>query len=127
MFNSKQGEKSGEGFSINSLSAGSTITGNIVAPSDFRVDGTIKGNIDCSARIVIGETGKVEGDIKAKSAIIQGRLKGTLRVTENLEVHSKASIDGDITTQRLIVENGAVFNVKCTMTSGPGNSEKKSD
>jgi len=118
MFNSKQSEKAAEGFSINSLGVGSTIKGDIVAVSDMRIDGTITGNIDCSQRLIVGESGRITGDIKCKAAIIEGYVKGSLKITETLEVHSKANIEGEIFTSRLVVENGAVFNVQCTMTSG---------
>ncbi|MBP9133061.1 MAG: polymer-forming cytoskeletal protein [Saprospiraceae bacterium] len=127
MFNSKQNEKPRDGFSINSLSEGSSVTGNLIAVSDLRIDGTVNGNIECSERVIIGETGKVEGDIKSKSAIIQGKLNGSLMVSDSLEVHSKASIHGDITTSRLIVENGAIFNVQCNMIAGSVHpTDKKS-
>lgn len=125
MFNSKQNEKPRDGFSINSLSEGSSVTGNLIAVSDLRIDGTVNGNIECSERVIIGETGKVEGDIKSKSAIIQGKLIGSLLVSDSLEVHSKASIHGDITTSKLIVENGAIFNVQCNMTSGSATPQDK--
>jgi cytoskeletal protein CcmA (bactofilin family) len=125
MFNSKQSEKPRDGFSINSLSEGSSVTGNLIAVSDLRIDGTVNGNIECSERVIIGETGKVEGDIKSKSAIIQGKLNGSLLVSDSLEVHSKASIHGDITTSKLIVENGAIFNVQCNMTSGSATPQDK--
>jgi len=118
MFNSKQGEKNSEVFSINSLGIGSSITGDIVAVNDMRIDGKIKGNISCDARLIIGESGEVEGDVNCKAAIIQGKLTGILKVAETLEINGKAVINGDITTSRLIVENGAVFNVRCSMTSG---------
>lgn len=118
MFNSKQGEKNSEVFSINSLGIGSSVTGDIMAVSDMRIDGKVKGNISCDARLIIGETGEIEGDVTCKAAIIQGKLTGTLKVSETLEVNSKAIINGEIATSRLIVENGAVFNVRCSMTSG---------
>ena len=118
MFNSKQSEKAAEGFSINSLGTGSSIKGDIVAVSDIRIAGTITGNIDCSQRVIVGESGQTNGDIKCKAAIIEGHVKGKLQVVETLEVHSKANIEGEIFTSRLVVENGAIFNVQCTMTSG---------
>lgn len=112
-----------EGFSINSLGVGSTVKGDLTAKNDMRIDGFITGNITCDARIIIGESGRVDGNITCNSAVIQGKLSGTIIVQESLEVHSKAIIEGDITTGKLIVENGAVFNVRCSM-SLPGVNKK---
>ena len=122
MFSSKKNEGgSMDGFSINSLGIGSSFKGDLTAKSDMRIDGTIIGNIVCDARIILGENGKIEGNVSCNSALIQGKLIGTLNITETLEVHSKAIIEGEINTNKLIVENGAIFNVRCSMglPSGP--------
>lgn len=126
MFSSrKNGSNSSmEAFSINSIGLGSSISGDIVAKSDMRIDGFLKGNIQCDARIIIGESGIVEGSITCVSAIIQGKLDGNLNVSDILEVNSTAIITGEISTGKLIVENGAVFNVRCAM-SIPGAVRQK--
>jgi cytoskeletal protein CcmA (bactofilin family) len=79
------------------------------------VDGTIKGNLDCTAKVIIGPTGYVEGQINCTNAIIEGRFEGVLNVKELLNVRNSAKINGEITTNKLIVEAGAVFNVTCKM------------
>ena len=38
----------------NTLAAGTVVKGNIVAESDFRLDGKIEGDIHCHGKIVIG-------------------------------------------------------------------------
>ncbi len=123
MFSSKKNGngKSMEAFSINSIGLGSSITGDIVAKNDFRIDGNLTGNLTCDTRIIIGESGNIEGNIICASAVIQGKLTGTLKVSDTLEVNSKAIINGDVTTGRLIIENGAIFNVKCQMGIAASN------
>ncbi len=128
MFSSKKNSNSAmEAFSINSIGFGSTISGDIVAKNDMRIDGFLKGNIQCDARIIIGESGSVEGSITCVSAIIQGRLDGNLNVSEILEVNSTAIILGEISTGKLIVENGAVFNVRCAMSLPGGVKQKEKE
>ena len=127
MFSSrKNGSNSSmEAFSINSIGLGSSISGDIVAKNDMRIDGYLKGNIQCDARIIIGESGNVEGSIICVSAIIQGKLEGKLDVSDTLEVNSTAVITGEISTGKLIVENGAVFNVRCAMALPGGLKQKE--
>ena len=48
-------EKQQSGMMFNALTAGSKIVGNITADSDFRIDGLIEGEINCTGKIVIGE------------------------------------------------------------------------
>ena len=125
MFSSKKNGNgsSMEAFSINSIGLGSTISGDIVAKNDFRIDVALNGNLTCDARIIIGESGNIDGNIICASAVIQGKLTGTLKVSDTLEVNSKAIINGEVSTGRLIIENGAIFNVKCQMGMAAGNKQ----
>lgn len=101
--------------SINSIVKGTIIKGEIKSYTDIRIDGVITGNVNCEAKVIIGETGVVEGDIVCKSATIEGKFKGTLRVKEQLSVKEKAVVEGDINIKQLVVQPGAIFNGNCTM------------
>jgi len=100
---------------INSLVAGTNIEGTIFASSDIRIDGTINGSLHCSGKVIIGQEGKIIGDIQCENAVIEGSFDGTLNVSSTLNVKETASIKGDINTNKLLVQNGAVFNVSCNM------------
>ena len=118
MFNSK-GNKSGlngEEFSINSLGKGTVVTGNVYAPADIRIDGTLEGDLHCDARVILGEQGSINGEVQCRDAYIYGRLSGTLRVHQTLEVGPSADINGKVSTHKLIIEEGAMFNVLCEMS-----------
>jgi cytoskeletal protein CcmA (bactofilin family) len=103
---------------LNTLVEGTSIEGQVVAKSDIRIDGTIIGNLNCDGKVIIGETGFIEGKINCVSAVIQGRFEGTLNVKEMLNVRQTAIINGEISTDKLVVESGAVFNVTCQMGKG---------
>jgi cytoskeletal protein CcmA (bactofilin family) len=103
------------GNSFNSLVNGTHIEGNVHSEKDIRVDGRIKGNLHCDAKVVIGPTGAIEGDIRCVNAVIEGSFQGKLYVQELLNVRETADIRGDVHTGKLIVQSGAVFNVKCSM------------
>ena len=45
------------------IAAGTTLKGDITSNGDIRIDGTLQGNIYCTAKVVIGANGVVEGDI----------------------------------------------------------------
>lgn len=104
--------------SLNSLVQGTVIEGSVKSVSDIRVDGTIKGKLICDSKVIIGPTGYVEGEIRCKSAVIEGKFSGSLEVAELLNVRERADINGEIVTNKLIVSSGAVFNVSCTMGAG---------
>ncbi|HHB79317.1 MAG TPA: polymer-forming cytoskeletal protein [Saprospiraceae bacterium] len=108
---------------LNSLVQQTNLEGTIQADSDFRVDGTIKGTLNCTAKVIIGPTGAVEGNIKCQNAVIEGRFSGDLRVAESLTVKESAQLSGDVYTATLTVQPGAAFNVVCKMTKGAAGTK----
>lgn len=101
--------------SLNTLVKGTTVEGTITCESDIRIDGTVKGSLECKAKVIIGPQGLVDGDVICQNAMIEGRFEGTLRVAELLNVRETAQVNGDIKTNKLIVQSGAIFNVACKM------------
>ena len=113
------GKEAVAGNAINLIAQGTRIHGDIYSSGDIRVDGTIEGNIDSKAKIVVGSQGRVEGQIIGKNADISGHVQGTIKIAEVLFLKSTAKITGDISTNKLIVESGAQFNGSCSM-GNPG-------
>lgn len=114
--------------SVNTLVQGTKVEGNVSAESDIRIDGILEGNLVCKAKVIIGGTGQVFGDIQCQNAIIEGQFKGNLQVMEMLQVKEAARVTGDVKTDKLTVHSGAVFNVTCTMGSESvkvGTSQEK--
>jgi cytoskeletal protein CcmA (bactofilin family) len=107
---------------LNSIVQGTVVEGSVNSKSDFRVDGTIKGKLFCDAKVIIGPTGLVEGEIRCKNAMIEGNFEGILNVEELLSIKESAKVQGDITTGKLIVSSGAQFNGNCNM----GNEKRSS-
>jgi len=100
---------------LNSLVAGTTVEGNINADNDFRIDGTLVGNLNGKAKVIIGPDGKVKGEIKCVNAIVEGSFDGVMKVSNQLHIRATADLKGHIHTADLIVESGAKFNVECSM------------
>jgi|SRR5690606_12963497 len=111
----KNGGVSANVLSINSMVQGTKMEGTLHADSDIRIDGELKGSLVCKGKVIIGETGKIEGDIKCVNAVIEGSFDGILNVSELLHIKESASISGEINTDKLIVQSGAIFNVSCRM------------
>ena len=101
--------------SINLIGVGTSIEGEVRSNGDIRIDGSINGSVASKAKVVVGATGNVEGDINCQNADISGIVKGKLIVAEMLFLKSTAKIMGDITTGKLVVESGASFTGSCNM------------
>ena len=90
-------------FSI--LGADLVITGNVSATADLHVDGTITGDIACAA-LVQGESSRIEGAVRAKSARLAGIIEGSIEAGE-LVILKSARISGDVSYDALTIEQGA--------------------
>ena len=106
---------------VNAIGQGSTIKGDIITDGDLRIDGTLKGTIRAKGRLVLGESGLIEGEIICQNALISGTVKAKIQVTELLSLRAKANLHGDIITNRLSVEPGANFTGSCSMGASVKN------
>ncbi len=113
------------GLMFNALTAGSKIVGNITADSDFRIDGLIEGELNCSGKVVVGEAGRVKGTISCQNAEIMGLVEGKINCSQQLSLRASCKINGDVFTKTLIVEPGALFNGTCSMGAKTPEPVKK--
>lgn len=113
--NKNNQSKTGESATINLIGNGTVIEGEVKASGDLRIDGTIRGSVTSRAKVVVGSTGQVLGDIVCQNADITGMVKGKITVSEMLFLKASAKINGDIITGKLVVEVGASFTGNCNM------------
>jgi cytoskeletal protein CcmA (bactofilin family) len=121
MFGSKNDKSSPNGAPVspnvsNSIVEGTSIKGDISASNDIRIDGILIGKLDCKGRVIIGQQGKIDGEITCINAIIEGTFTGTLDVKELLTVKETGVINGDVSCDKLFIQTGAVFNTTCVMS-----------
>lgn len=99
----------------NRISAGTVITGDIKAKGGFRIEGTLKGTLTTSGKVVISKGGLIDGTLNCQNADFEGKFTGKLNVNEILTLRSSAVIDGEVIAGKLAVEPGATFNATCEM------------
>ncbi|MEY4571353.1 MAG: hypothetical protein RLZ10_557 [Bacteroidota bacterium] len=116
------GSENNGGF--NKIIEGTEITGDIVSDSNIIVEGDIIGNISCSGKVIIGNTGKITGNLVCIDADIEGTLEGELTIENLLVLRSTARIMGDIETVRLAIEEGGFFEGACVMKK-PGETSSR--
>ncbi len=100
---------------INIIGAGTQIDGDCRSESDIRIDGKVKGTITSKAKIVVGATGVIDGDLICENADISGKVFGKVEVSDLLFLKASGYLEGDIITGKLVVEAGARFTGSCKM------------
>lgn len=100
---------------INILSDGTKIKGDISSNGDIRIDGEMVGNLTTKGKLVVGNNGRIQGEVQAANVEVSGFVKGKVIARELLNMKSSAKIEGDIVAAKLAVEPGAVFTGTCSM------------
>ena len=100
---------------VNVIAEGTTLTGNIVTSGDCRIDGTMKGNIQSNAKVIVGINGIIEGELVCKNLEIEGKVKANVNVGELLALKSNSTLVGNITVGKISIEPGANFVGNCRM------------
>jgi len=107
--------KSETNGSINLIGAGTVVEGDIKSNGDIRIDGTVYGSVNSKAKVVVGSTGVIEGDVSSQNADVSGSIRGKINIAELLFLKATANMMGDIVTGKLVVEVGATFTGSCNM------------
>ena len=116
------GRKGAPGGAFSVLGPDVEINGNIAADGDLHVDGTVKGNVACKA-LVLGESGRVEGDIRADDVRLSGSVEGNVDAG-SLTILAPARTKGDIRYDSLSIEQGAQCEGGFALRSGGGDTLK---
>lgn len=115
----------------NKIARNTVFTGEIESEGNFRIEGQLKGVIKTPGKVVVGETGFVDGEIICGNAHIVGKITGTVTASNALNLKSSAVIEGGtLNARKLSVNQGARLNGTCRMKEdvkkiGDGKAERQ--
>jgi cytoskeletal protein CcmA (bactofilin family) len=116
--------ESGNSTPFNVIGKGCKITGQIMSDNDFRIDGTVEGEITCNGKVVLGTEGRITGPLTCVNAEILGTaISNNIQVSDTLILRSTAKIAGNVQTKILVVEPNAIFDGTCSMQTENTNRE----
>jgi len=102
---------------LNVIVEGSKVIGDMITESNLRIDGEVRGNVSSVAKVVIGKSGLIVGNLSCGNADIEGDVKGYIKVESLTILRANAKIEGEITTSKLQIEEGAQFSGNCKMSN----------
>lgn len=88
-----------------------TYEGSVSGEGELHVDGMVRGDIQV-ARLVVGETARIEGKIRCGQVEVRGRVTGDIEA-KSVKLFETAHVEGDITHEQLSIEVGAFFQGRC--------------
>lgn len=101
---------------LNLIGSGTTIEGKIRTQGNIRVDGKMVGELHAAENVAVGLTGEIEGNINGRNVTIGGKVRGNIIAVDKLVFEGKAVVRGDIRAARLVIDEGAVFDGKISMS-----------
>lgn len=107
---------------VSILSDGVNIEGKISSNGNVRIDGKVIGDVNVKGNLTLGSSSEIKGQINAKNMVVSGKVEGTLMIEEKLTLESTSKIKGDILAKVLVIEEGAKFDGKSSMTQTASHS-----
>lgn len=90
--------------------------GTLTAQEDILLEGRFNGEVLLMENaLVVGQTGDVRADIKAKNVTIHGKANGDIKASDQVEISASGTMRGDILSPRVILHDGAKFKGRIDM------------
>lgn len=118
---------SGQGDLNGFLDRGSHLQGELRFETSFRVDGKVTGRVTSTGSLIVGDGGEVDGEVAVGRLFVSGVLRGSVKATGRIQVAPGGKVYADLVTPSLVIEDGAVFEGRCSMTGEPRASERKTE
>lgn len=107
------------------LGKGAEFNGKLILSGSVRIDGEFKGDILGGGTLIVGEGAHVEADIAVDNILIFGEVRGNLDIKERVEIGPSGQFYGNLKAADFVVQEGAVFDGDCRMSSKGAKAEKE--
>ena len=110
-----------------SVDAASELEGRLRCKQTLRIDGCIKGEIECERTVIVGECAKIYASIDADEVQIAGVVEGDIAARRKIVLERTAVVVGDLTTPGIVIEEGAKLKGRIVIGSEAQDAAAKSD
>lgn len=108
----------------NIISSDVEIKGTVTFEGELIADGKIEGEILSSGALTVGYNGSINGDIYAGNVAIYGHVKGNVTAEHRCELMADSELVGDLKAPRAVIEEGATFVGRSTITKAAAEQPK---
>lgn len=96
------------------ISRATKVVGDIYFTGELQLEGKVTGNIiaedEKDAKVVVADTGVVEGEIRAPIVVVNGKVQGNIYSSKHLELAAKGSVTGTLHYHSIEMVKGAQVN-----------------
>ena len=90
-----------------SVDASSELEGKLRCKQTLRIDGYVKGEVECERTVLVGEGARVFANIAADEVQIAGAVEGNIAARRKITLERTAIVKGNLTTPGIVIEEGA--------------------
>jgi cytoskeletal protein CcmA (bactofilin family) len=103
------------------IGEGTIFEGNFKSVASIRIEGHIRGDIECDGDVVVGEKGVANSNITARDVILAGKVQGNVVTKGKLTITSSGFLVGNTAAAALIIDEGGIFQGTSSMDGHPAN------
>jgi len=100
-----------------SVDASSELEGKLRCKQTLRIDGYVKGEVECERTVLVGEGARVFASIAADEVQIAGAVEGNIAARRKITLERTAIVKGDLTTPGIVIEEGAKLSGRIVIGS----------
>lgn len=107
--------------SISVIDQYSNFDGTYNSTRDLRIEGQVKGTIECRGTLHIAQGANVNARVEAENISVAGELEGEITCRGRLQILPSGRVTGKINTVTLVIHEGAFYEGDLEM----GNQENR--
>jgi cytoskeletal protein CcmA (bactofilin family) len=95
----------------------SAFDGTFRADRDLRIEGEVKGTIECQGTLFVAQGANVTAKVEAENITVAGDLNGEIRCRGRLQMMPSGRVRGTVSTETLVVNEGAYYEGQLEMAA----------
>jgi len=112
------GTTGGQDDSVSVFDRYSVFDGTFNLTRDLRVEGQVKGTINCKGTLYVAQGATVDAVVEAENITVAGDLEGEVSCRGKMQILESGKVKGKITTGTLVINEGAFYEGQLTMDTG---------
>ena len=93
----------------------SAFDGEFRCQRDLRVEGELKGNVNCGGTLFISEGATVAASVDAEHITVAGDLSGEIQCRGRLQILPSGRVRAKVSTGSLVIQEGAIYEGQLEM------------
>ena len=115
-YSTAEQEVNQEADSFSVIDRHSIFDGTFLSNRDLRIEGEVKGTIECKGTLFVAQGANVSAKVEAENISVAGDPNGDVRCRGRLQIMPSGRVRGKVNTMTLVINEGAYYEGQLEMT-----------